>query len=369
MFSDLIARAKAHFADELPFVLYRKPNEHLVNGIFQENAVLHHSADFTEEGFIFAPFNSRNPAVFIPRDTLVQATDFIPARSFDKMAAFPSYDIKRKEFHIELIKAAKEKIKENVFEKVVLSRCIKINSIKSPFELFIALLSNYGHAFCYLWFHPRVGLWLGATPEILLQTENKRCTTMSLAGTRVYVDKIDRAWGEKEREEQALVTQYIKRALADKVTNLAISDSETVRAGGLEHLRTKISGEIHANLSEIIKALHPTPAVCGMPLEASRNFIIEKENYDREFYTGFLGELNMKTVSHRNARRKNQEHSVFKTVKKKTTLWVNLRCMQLVDKEALIYVGGGITKDSIPALEWEETQDKSQTMLRILGLH
>ena len=46
-------------------------------------------------------------------------------------------------------------------------------------------------------------------------------------------------------------------------------------------------------LKSLVQALHPTPAVCGFPKQTVQNFIQSNEGYNREFYTGFLGELNL----------------------------------------------------------------------------
>ncbi|MFB1039347.1 MAG: chorismate-binding protein, partial [Polaribacter sp.] len=104
-------------------------------------------------------------------------------------------------------------------------------------------------------------------------------------------------------------------------------------------------------LEELIRALHPTPAVCGLPRELARTFLFENENYDRSFYTGFLGELNLQDS---------------KDTAKSSALFVNLRCMRIQNNKAAIFVGGGITKDSDAANEWEETVFKAKTMKRML---
>ena len=104
-------------------------------------------------------------------------------------------------------------------------------------------------------------------------------------------------------------------------------------------------------LKTLIRALHPTPAVCGLPRENAKQFILENEQYNRSFYTGFLGELNFQ---------KN------KTVSESSSLFVNLRCMNIIDKKVSIFVGGGITKDSNAKKEWEETVSKSKVMKRVL---
>ena len=118
------------------------------------------------------------------------------------------------------------------------------------------------------------------------------------------------------------------------------------------HLRTDIHGSLHkenATIEEVIRLLHPTPAVCGLPKEKSKSFILEKEGYNRKYYTGFLGELNIA-----------QDADVV------SNIYVNLRCMEIVDDIARIYVGGGITKDSIAEKEWEETVRKTETIKKVL---
>src|SRR5699024_8031411 len=129
---------------------------------------------------------------------------------------------------------------------------------------------------------------------------------------------------------------------------------QNVRAGNLWHLQNSIRAKIdsHKNLKEILEGLHPTPAVCGMPKDISKRFILKEEGYDREFYTGFLGELNM--------------NSFDRSAKSKTDLFVNLRCMQQLENTIQIYAGGGIVKDSNPESEWQEIINKSRTILDVL---
>jgi isochorismate synthase len=172
---------------------------------------------------------------------------------------------------------------------------------------------------------------------------------MSLAGTRTLKDGPGPFWGPKEKEEQELVTQHIVLQLAPYLDNMEVSIPESIEAGSLWHLRTSIRGIIRDHgLQPVINALHPTPAVCGLPVDKAREFILKSEKYDREFYTGFLGELNWGTGKH-------------------TSLYVNLRCMKLYKDQATIFVGGGITSSSEPGPEWDETVAKSTTMLKVLG--
>lgn len=356
----------AQFDQKLPFVVYRKPKEKSVSAVFQHDDSLHHVKDFKERGFLFAPFDDDQPSILILADEFKEAAYDVEGKSpgyFDRTAANNT----DRQFHLELVKKGIEHIEKGEFQKVVLSRRVDVDCHTSPIELFQKLLATYQNALCYLWYHPKVGTWLGATPEILLKVENQSLTSMSLAGTQKFEGDFDPTWGKKELKEQEMVTGYVTEALKNKVSSLKISPRETTRAGDLLHLRTKLTGTIvKDNLPKIVEALHPTPAVCGMPMKASKDFILENENYNREFYTGYLGELNFKHELKRPFRRKNQEHRAYKTIKTTTTLFVNLRCMQLKDGQAQIYVGGGVTQDSIPEKEWDETVAKANTMLKVL---
>jgi isochorismate synthase len=135
--------------------------------------------------------------------------------------------------------------------------------------------------------------------------------------------------------------------LKESIENLKVSEPFTVQAGNLVHLRTDISGKLKSNdsLENLINSLHPTPAVCGLPKTVALAFILQNERYDRSYYTGYLGELNINNT---------------------TNLFVNLRCMQLKNSLVSIYVGGGITADSIPENEWEETVSKTEVMKKVL---
>ncbi len=356
----------AQHSNNLPFVVYRKPKEKNIIALLQDNDRLNHLTDFTESGFVFAPFDIKNNIVLLHGDRRLEVTP----NSFDpdtKKYAELSLDKGEKDFHLNLVKTGINKILEGEFDKVVLSRKIEVDCKTSSLNLFQKLLVRNPHAFCYLWYHPKVGTWLGATPEILLKGENQRIITMSLAGTQEYNGSEPIEWGAKELEEQELVTNYISNMLKDKVTNLSVSERESVRAGNLLHLRTKLTANYEKErLGEIVNALHPTPAVCGMPLKPTKEFILRNEDYDREYYTGYLGELNVKSENAPTSRRSNVENRAYKSLRYATTFFVNLRCMQLKQNKVLIYVGGGVTKDSDPEKEWEETVAKTNTMLEVV---
>lgn len=338
------------YKSELPFVAYRKPNTEVISSFFQQNNELFFTENYSESGFVFAPFNDENNAILIPESK----SDFLQGKlKFEEDFEFKNDFLKdnlSKENHIKLVEKAIKDIHKNELKKVVVSRKELVSlSNFNLVEIYKKLLLKYPNAFVYVWFHPKVGLWLGATPETLLKITNNSFETMSLAGTQLYNGTENVVWKAKEIEEQLLVTKFIESQLSNITSELKIHKTKTTKAGNLLHLKTVVIGNLKEKgyqLKKLIAALHPTPAVCGLPREAAKKFILEHENYNRTFYTGFLGELNFKNNN--------------------STLFVNLRCMEIINKSAQIYIGGGITKDSNSEKEWEETVSKSKVMKSVL---
>ncbi|RSK38600.1 chorismate-binding protein [Mangrovimonas spongiae] len=370
-FQDLIAKALEHYNNSLPFVAYRKPNQSTVKLMLQKDDKVFKVEDFSESGFVFAPFNDKEDIILIPFDD----SDNFQAEFNDlhqlnkktetqKTAEILEED---KTNHIKLVEAGVKAIASGEFKKVVLSRkeTVILHS-KSVIQIFTDLLQSYPSAFVYCWYHPKVGMWLGATPETLLKVENNRLSTMALAGTQKFSGNLDVTWGEKERQEQQFVTNFIADSLQPFANTITLGDVQTVKAGKLLHLQTKITATINGNLQAVLKALHPTPAVCGLPKQASKNFILNNEYYKRTYYTGFLGELNLKEAKSRNRNRRNVENNAYASIKNISDFYVNLRCMEIEGDQANIFVGGGITEASNPIQEWEETVHKSGTMKQVL---
>ncbi|MDO5980843.1 chorismate-binding protein [Flavivirga spongiicola] len=367
-------RIEAQYNNKLPFVAYRKPKENRVNALLQQTNDLHFTSDFTEKGFVFSPFDDTEKTVLIPLDNseYLRADALVSefhAEPVKKKKVNSTEDLKARQQHINLIKKGVEAISNHYFKKVVLSRQEAITvSESNPISIFKNLLNAYTSAFVYCWYHPNVGLWLGATPETLIKIEGSQFSIMALAGTQDYKGTLDVVWQNKEEQEQQFVTDFIIDHLRSSVESLKVSDVETVKAGNLLHLKTMISARLksESNLKKIISLLHPTPAVCGLPKPDAKQFILDNEHYNRAFYTGFLGELNMETKLQSRSAKRNIENRAYTINKKSTQLYVNLRCMQLKNNNAIIYVGGGITKYSDPEKEWEETVSKSLVIKNIL---
>ena len=281
----------------------------------------------------------------------------------------PDYDTEEKNFgrynemlFAEMVSNAITSIENGEVQKVVLSRTKNI-TLPNTFEIteaFQKLCVAYPNAFVSLVYLPEYQcFWLGATPETLVSMDKDgKFRTMSLAGTQVALNEKggnlsagDIRWSHKEIEEQALVSRYIIECFKKiRLREYHESGPKTVQAGNLMHLRTDYMVDTkEVNFPQLgtvmLELLHPTSAVCGMPKIPALRIIAEQELHDREFYSGFLGPVNMQEESY---------------------LFVNLRTMKVVGNEAIFYAGCGITEDSNPVKEWYETEMKIETLMRVI---
>jgi isochorismate synthase len=260
----------------------------------------------------------------------------------------------RKDF-INLVQKGIEAVKKGQLNKIVPARLKKI-TLSEEFDLVQSIKSlvyTYPNAFINFFHIPGVGTWLGASPEILIQISGDEFYTMSLAGTQKAKGDNplkNAAWTQKEIEEQALVSRYIVDCF--KKIRLREYDEQgpkTVLAGNLLHLRSDFRVDMKATNfpqlgSVMLKLLHPTSAVCGMPRNKAFEFLREFEKLNRSLFAGFIGPVN---------------------VEGGTSIFVNLRTALLTEKEAFLFAGAGVTEDSNPEKEWEETEMKCE----IIGKH
>ncbi len=341
------------FDRKYPFVIYSKPNSDKTTVLLQDNTRLYRPSKGAN-GFVFFPYDGKKGVLLPATHTKVMVEPFhraLPLKDF-----LPDYSytkLERESFETKVKKAILAIATEGL-QKVVLSRKETVAcAVTSPYELYKHLKNTYYDAFCYVYYHPKVGLWAGATPELLIKKSNLTLTTVSLAGTQLYQANKEVSWGKKEIREQQLVTAFIQKAMRSNCTQTTVTKAYTQKAGNLLHLKSEISGELHSAFAfqQVVQKLHPTPAVCGVPKRKALRFIKENEGYDRMFYTGFLGEW--QTNNDTNASNSSE-------------LYVNLRCMNILDTKVNLFVGCGITKDSDPELEFLETVNKAQTMKRIL---
>ncbi len=234
-------------------------------------------------------------------------------------------------------------VKNEKLAKLVISRRKMVNFQGSKPNLsktFLNLCETYPNAFVYL-FIKDGKCWIGAFSEVLgkLDKKTSQFETMSLAGTI----PLNEDWSSKELEEQQPVTEYIRAVLENYTAEIEQSKTYDHPSGNIKHLRTDFKAIIDKeDFEKVISDLHPTPAVCGFPKDFCKNAISKFEKDARNFYAGYI-----KVETENNIQ-----------------CFVNLRCAEILRNAAFIYVGGGITADSSPAKEWQETELKAEAILK-----
>ena len=232
-----------------------------------------------------------------------------------------------------------------IADKIVYSRIKKSNAkIKDPQRLFEQLLDKYPNALVYYFENTILGSWIGASPEILIERYQEGFRTMSLAGTKLSAENRDFSF--KEYNEHEMVSEFIEGQLRQiPNANIKISEVQHYNTGPVTHLLQEFTWQMpNYVLPLLIKHLHPTPAVAGLPKKVAQNYILAIESHQRELYSGIIGT----------------------SILGRERLFVNLRCAQIIDGYLYCYVGGGFTPDSKAQDEWLETENKSQTLLDLL---
>lgn len=316
-------------------------------------------ANIEEEGFVFAPFiaNKDFPIWYLKSDKNLDEqsdnqlfVDYLRTLpDIEKHSHFIPESTHKSEYS-EQFECYLNALNSGKLDKAILSKIVtKPRTKDSLLVLFSRLVEKYPAAFNYLIYLPSGETWMGATPELLVRQDNRGIQTMALAGTQQLKNRKlnEIVWEQKEIEEQAYVKNYVFKLLNSVSNKVNVSETYTVDAGNLAHLRTDFS--VNQNFSrdellEIVKKLHPTPAVCGIPLKDSKALILQTEKHHRAYYTGYLGPVNKNSMS----------------------LFVNLRCMKIEQEKFALFVGGGITRDSELEKEWNETEAKAQTLLSVL---
>ena len=242
------------------------------------------------------------------------------------------------------------------FRKIVLARCADedMPAGVEKMDLFYRACEMYPRLFIALVETPQSGCWLTATPEILLDGKAQDWRTIALAGTmKLEGDQLNGegetlTWSTKNIQEQRIVATYITECLEQFTGDFREEGPRTVRAANLVHLRSDFTFKLADNehIGDVLQALHPTPAVCGLPKREAFNFIVKNEHTPRRYYSGFMGPLQMDD----------------------THLYVSLRCMNIEGDKCHLYAGGGLLKDSTEEQEWQETEAKLETMRRLFVL-
>ena len=253
---------------------------------------------------------------------------------------------------------AVEEIRVGAFEKIVLAREVAVHAPADHDAAAVFGVLRAAFESCYVFCAGRGdAAFIAASPELLVRREGLRASTVALAGsTRRSADPaVDDHLGEqllrseKDREEQAIVARRIARALRPHAVWVAAPDEPAiVKVANIQHLATPIRAQLTHPRSavELAGLLHPTPAVGGEPHAASVPRIPALEGLDRGWYAGPVGWTDA------------NEDGEF---------CVALRCALLRGREARLYAGVGVVRDSDPAAELAETEVKLGALLPVLS--
>ncbi|MDB4107828.1 chorismate-binding protein [Bacteroidia bacterium] len=309
-----------------------------------EKKIERYSADSMESfDEIDAYWLQREGLLFYPFDRSKQAYFFSDKKAENEIKEFdlsPNESLTQTEYETSVYMACAE-MQEGTLDKVVLARNEILEGEYNAQNSFQNAVKNYPDSYGY---YVNIGPeeWVGASPELLIHYEEGVLYTVALAGTKSLQD----AFTEKEREEQEMVSDFIEAKL--QIVGLSsFTKSEVTEAifGEIKHLKTAYTVQADKiQALELLKHLQPTSAVCGLPRDKSFAFIQEFETMNRSFYSGLTGVLR----------------------KESATFFVNLRCMRFYGKNVELFAGAGITKDSDPTAEWEETEKKIATIRELL---
>lgn len=331
------------------FCIYRFPNENDYHLAIQKDLI----AETSGNTLWMAPFSYFSKAENVYWDivnhemidtSLLEKIQSLPAQEKISIPLAPETS---EAIYFESLDKLLKEIHSGQLQKAIMSRVFYEEKPKDfdPIACFERLAKDYPNTFAHISLHPQSGMWMGATPELLLRKEKKEMSIMALAGTQARKEHAEYQWREKEIEEHLMVGQHIETVAQQYHCHILQKDGpQTIEAGRVAHLKTDyvLQAEEDFELRPFLKALHPTPAVGGLPVDVGVESINRNETYDRKYYCGFIGETNFEDYAR---------------------LYINLRCMQIGNEKIAIFVGGGITAASQAQEEWQETIMKSKTMV------
>ena len=333
--------------------------------------------------FCLQPFSRTAPLSWLGRELVGQGWQHAERIWHSQFPQLPTKALPtattRGEF-VEEVLGIQRAIEQQRLQKAVAARISTVEKTLSPDSIwtsFMALHTAYPAAFVFLIIHPTWGCWMGATPETLIRVDETQATIMSLAGT---LTQNQLEWTHKEALEQSVTSVFIQEVLARSgISGAKESAVGELVMGDVRHLMSEwqfnlptsqhaFSNHEGANepsaiervvnakdsnrhtpsaekpLMNLIRLLHPTPAVGGYPQAEALDWLAQNEVVDRQLYTGFVGLMGDMEAD----------------------FYVTLRCARLFQTGYALYAGCGVNAGSDPDIEWEETAAKMNLLGRFL---
>ena len=259
--------------------------------------------------------------------------------------------------YAEQVEDAIQLVADGVMRKVVLARAVDAEVATDLPTILTRLGNQPTGATVYAHDLDDGGIFLGATPEELFAATGTHLTTMALAGSnrRGASDAEDLALvGElmastKQRKEHNLVVEHLATNLRQRCAPFAVPNTPRHRlVRNLIHLETRLEADLFQNdYLDVLGAIHPTPAVCGLPTSTAAHYIARHERLQRGLYAGALGWLTPQACR----------------------LVVPLRggILHADRRRARLFAGAGIVETSDPQDELRETELKLGPMRSVIA--
>lgn len=291
------------------------------------------------------------------RDHLIHAAQVKELKTYSK-PTMTSYEEPYKEAYLASINQVTDCIKQGQADKVVIARSLALQfeqAVASP-QILSHVMHEQPESYLFGLEHEEL-LFFGASPERLVKVENGRAFSSCVAGSIKRGNTVaeDKAFGEallndaKNRGEHHYVVEMISETFKKNCTAVKVPNQpKLLKIRDIQHLYTPVEGELQtgATILQLVKHLHPTPALGGVPSEEAMDMIRHFEPMNRGLYAAPIGWLDADG---------NGEFAVA------------IRSAALVGDRAYLYAGGGIVGDSTAQSEYEETLVKFRPMLRALG--
>lgn len=258
------------------------------------------------------------------------------------------------------INAALGSFAQGETSKIVLARraTLKFDTTLKPLDIVRRLYTSVSHAFVFCFQYDPAHAFLGATPERLYKRTGQTLSTEAVAGTRKRgaTEQEDESIREellhsaKDLHEHEIVRNYIASTLEQYGTiTSADEQARLMTLPRLHHLHSRYEAQLADTASEadVLTALHPTPAVGGLPANRAMSAIAELEPFDRGWYAGPVGQIG-------------HDEAEFA---------VAIRSGIVDDVYLHLYSGAGIVAGSDARAEWEEIENKLGNFLTFIGGH
>ncbi|MCL2258932.1 MAG: isochorismate synthase [Proteobacteria bacterium] len=250
-----------------------------------------------------------------------------------------------------LVGAALKEMDKGRIQKLVLARQIHIGNeeVWNPAEVLRKLESRFEDCWVYCMRGEGGQFFIGATPEVLCRIRGRQMETEALAGTAGTGEDAALLHSEKDLREHRWVVEGIQRTLEPLSERVELVAPVGIRRlPNLIHLHTPIRVSLREGVwpLQVARAMHPSPAVAGIPREEAMCFLRAQEFFSRGWYAGALGWGNEAEL----------------------TLFVTLRSARIHSKVAELFVGAGVVQGSSEGSEWWETEQKAQALLHALGI-